>query len=171
MTALPKTLCSVFAVLALVAGGVFGPSPALSQDKRARAMFARVFHSCVGDRGGLDFCIQAAEEGHSLAQYFLGERYEKGWGLQQSYLRAALWYRRAAKQGHSQSQLALGVMYAAGRGARQNYVQAYTWLDIARNGGEREAPAQLEAVARLMTAEQIAEAVQDAKEWRPKAEK
>lgn len=168
---IPKALRCVFVVALLAAGGVNWSAPALSQDKSAKAMFARVFHSCVGERGGIDFCIQAAEEGHSLAQYFLGERYEKGWGLQQSYLRAALWYRRAAKQGHSQSQLALGVMYAIGRGARQNYVRALTWLTIARAGGERDAPAHLDAVARLMTTDQIAEAERRAGQWKPKIEK
>ena len=118
--AIAKAFLALLVVCVLAAAGVYPTAPAVSQVKRAKAMFERVFHSCVGERGGLDFCIQAAQQGHRIAKYFLGERYEKGWGLRQNYLMAAKWYRRAAKQGHTQSQYALGLMYAVGHGARQD---------------------------------------------------
>ncbi len=45
------------------------------------------------------------------AQFFLGERYANGKGVEQDYLQAEEWYHRAAVQGHTMAQLALAFLY------------------------------------------------------------
>ena len=47
---------------------------------------------------------QAAEEGHPLAQCFLGMRYKKGQGVERDLEKAIYWYTKAAEQGDSSAQ-------------------------------------------------------------------
>lgn len=57
-----------------------------------------------------------AEQGHPVAQYFLGEHFSWGKGVDLDQMpaneaEAITWYRRAAEQGHVWSQLRLGELY------------------------------------------------------------
>jgi uncharacterized protein len=42
-----------------------------------------------------------AENGDAIAQYYLGDLYDKGRGVPQDYAEATKWYRRSAEQGFS----------------------------------------------------------------------
>ncbi|MDA8000132.1 MAG: sel1 repeat family protein, partial [Alphaproteobacteria bacterium] len=68
-----------------------------------------------------------AEQGHALAQFFLGMMYREGVRVAQSYEDAAGWYRRAAEQGYAPAQFALGRSYHFGHGVSQNYETAAEW--------------------------------------------
>ena len=46
---------------------------------------------------------EAAEKGHSRAQFNSGVCYANGNGVLKSYTNAAKWYRKAAEQGHSEA--------------------------------------------------------------------
>ena len=63
----------------------------------------------------------------------------------------------------------LGVMYAEGRRVVQDYVQAHMWRNVAASrltGEERKISADgRDALARLMTPAQLAEAQRLAREW------
>ncbi len=50
---------------------------------------------------------EAARKGYDEAQYFLGQRFEKGEGIRQSNNAAKRWYRRAAEQGHVKAKFSL----------------------------------------------------------------
>ena len=67
-----------------------------------------------------------------------------------------------------------GLMYRHGRGVAQNYVAAHMWLNLTvaqLSGRIREIfVKEREAVAALMTPEQIAEAQRLAREWKPTVE-
>ena len=102
------------------------------------------------------------------AQYNLGVIYANGQGVQRDDAAAVKWYRKAADQGLAEAQNNLGVIYAKGDGIPQDYVQAYMWLSLAAAGGEKDAIANRNIVAKLMTPAQIAEAQKLAKEWKPK---
>lgn len=45
-----------------------------------------------------------AEQGDSQAQYELGNIYRRGQSVEQSYVEAAKWYRKAAEQGYAKAQ-------------------------------------------------------------------
>ena len=84
-------------------------------------------------------------------------------------------HRRAA-QGDTRAQTVLGKAYQDGLGVPQDYVQAHLWYNLAAansatSGPEKElrdtAYKAREAVAQLMTREQIAEAQRMAREWQP----
>ena len=80
--------------------------------------------------------------------------------------------RMAAEQGIASAQYNLGVMYANGQGVPQDYVQAHKWVNLAasRTTGEVAEKSRLlrDQLAEKMTASQVAEAQQLAREWQPK---
>jgi TPR repeat protein len=41
---------------------------------------------------------KAAKQGHDMAQYYLGQFYEMGFGVAKSKVKATRWYRKSAKQ-------------------------------------------------------------------------
>lgn len=85
-----------------------------------------------------------AEQGHPLAQYFLGDLYENGRGVAQDYAQAAFWYKKSAVQNFSHAQAALGKLYYYGRGVEQNYAKAHAWWSEAAKRGSSEAKTYLE---------------------------
>ena len=107
---------------------------------------------------------QAAERGHVDAEAALGQCFEDGNGVEQNYVLAAHWYRRAAEHvpnlgGAGQGRNNLGNLYRAGHGVPKDYIQAYMWFSLA--GTERS----LAAVQVEMNAAQILQAQQMAGEW------
>ena len=68
--------------------------------------------------------LAAAEEGDKVAQTYVGEIYEKGFGITPDYKIAAAWYQRAATQGDSRAKLNLGYLYERGLGVPQDLAQA-----------------------------------------------
>lgn len=116
---------------------------------------------------------ERAEKGDAEAQFNLGKNYEAGrGGLKRDYAEAANWYRRSADQGDPYAQASLGILYRFGKGVPQDNTQAYMWFSLAASqttGGEQETIAEMrESAAAHMTSEQIKEAQQLAREWKPK---
>lgn len=87
----------------------------------------------------------------------------------QDYAAAMAEFRRLAEQGHPDAQYMLGRMYASGEGVVQDYVQAHRWFNLAAANGVAEARAARAQVEDRMTAAQIAEAQQLAREFQPQA--
>ena len=116
----------------------------------------------------------SADQGYASAQFNLGVTHANGQGVLQDYTEAVRWFRLAADQGIASAQLNLGVMYSNGQGVPQDYVEAHMWfnLAVAQSSGEnrdRYVKAR-DAVAELMTSEQIAEAQRLTREWKPTQE-
>ena len=124
-------------------------------------------------RGDFETAIKefepAAEAGDATAQFTLGYMHQFGQGVAQDLDKAARWYRRAAEQGHPAAQYNLGVFHQDGQGAPRDDVAAYMWLDLAARAGQMFAGAARNALARRMSAENIAEAQRRVREWRPRA--
>ena len=64
----------------------------------------------------------------------------------------------AAQTGLPGAQTRLASLYATGETVAQDYVQAYKWANLASGDGDENAAKLRDTVAKLMTAEQIAEA-------------
>jgi TPR repeat protein len=114
----------------------------------------------------------AAEQGNALAQFNLGIMYRRGQGVPQDYAEAVKWNRLAAEQGDAEAQYNLGVSYHRGEGVPQDYVQAHMWFNLAASrapASERDEAIKMRNVAASnMTPQQIAEAQNLAREWKPK---
>jgi uncharacterized protein len=85
---------------------------------------------------------------------------------------AVKWYRLAADQGDTSGQDNLGSMYENGEGLPKDFAVAYLWPNLA---AARETTiyrdtyaAHRDAVAKLLTPDQIVEAQRLAREWNPK---
>jgi Sel1 repeat-containing protein len=106
------------------------------------------------------------------ALYNLGLLYANGDGVEQSWPEAVRWYRLAAERGQVDAENSLGVRYKKGEGVDQDYVQAYKWFLISLSNATKPAEqamaiANRDALAKLMTPEQIADAQNKAKAWKP----
>ena len=113
----------------------------------------------------------AAEQGDAFAQYNLGAIYDHGKVVPRDFKEAVKWYRVAAEQGNVFAQEKLAWKYILGEGVPQDDVLAHMWLDIAISNDHtpgwkmaiKQRIQQRDAVARRMTAKQIAEARELAK--------
>lgn len=68
--------------------------------------------------------LPTAKDGNPEAQTYVGEIYEKGFGIKPDYKMAALWYQKAALQGFSRAKLNLGYLYEKGLGVEQDVSRA-----------------------------------------------
>jgi hypothetical protein len=109
----------------------------------------------------------AAEQGNAKAQNDLGVMYHKELGALKNYKKAVKWYRLAAEQRNVEAQYNLGVMYVNGQGASQDYVLAYMWWNIAGSNGHKGAPKNRNIVEKQMTPQQIEQAQEMARNWKP----
>lgn len=99
----------------------------------------------------------AAEQGSARAEYSLGVLYQRGSGVPKNLQEAIKWYRMAAAQGDPKAQYNLGFMYANGEGVTQNLPRGHMWWSLAAKS-EAAAWASLDALSKIMTKKQIAEA-------------
>ena len=74
---------------------------------------------------------------------------------------------KAAEQDNVDAQGFLGYCYWIGQGVPEDFVEAYRWLNLASAQGNERAKVSLPRVKQQMTAEQIAEAQQLAREFKP----
>ncbi|MFM8233578.1 MAG: tetratricopeptide repeat protein [Holophagaceae bacterium] len=114
----------------------------------------------------LEKLIQQASQGNVDAQYNLGAMYANGQGVPQDDVQAVKWTRLAADQEHIKAQFNLGVAYTNGRGVPQDDVQAHMWFNLAAAQGQGETYRDL--VEQMMTPQQIAQAQELARNWKPK---
>jgi TPR repeat protein len=59
-------------------------------------------------------------------------------------------------------------MYQKGRGVPEDLVQAYLWFELAGLDGQSDGDTERDRLAPAMTPDQIAQAQQLAKAWKPK---
>ncbi|MGI9463633.1 MAG: tetratricopeptide repeat protein [Aestuariivirgaceae bacterium] len=113
----------------------------------------------------LKWFLRAAAQGDARSQAQLGVMYENGKGVPQDYGTAATWFGKAADQGYGLAQNSLGLMYAIGQGVKRDYTQAHKWLNLAAAQEITDARENRDAVAKLMTSDQITEAQRMARDW------
>ena len=80
--------------------------------------------------------LQNALNGDVEACYNLGQDYESGFEMPQSYENAARWYLIAANQGHAEAQCNMGWMYYSGNGVRKDMEEAIKWYRKAAENGD-----------------------------------
>jgi Sel1 repeat len=78
---------------------------------------------------------QRADNGDAVAQRELGEKYDFGHEVQQSYTEAARWYQLAAEQRDAIAQNNLGSLYQYGLGVATNYSKAFELYQKSANQG------------------------------------
>lgn len=100
----------------------------------------------------------AATQGDADALDGLAVLYRDGNGVPRDYAEALRLLRRAAAKGLDLAKFHLGQMYAAGTGVPQDDLHAYMWLSLGAATDIGQIADARDAVARNMTARQLAEA-------------
>jgi TPR repeat protein len=114
---------------------------------------------------------RAATLGHPDAQYFYAERLMSGTGTLPDQKRAWELFKRAADNGQPAALYRMGkVIFAANRSIEDN-IAAYAWLTLAERRGtgdvKRDAANDRAILARDMTPDDIAAAMQRVRSWKP----
>ena len=112
----------------------------------------------------------SAENRNPRAQLYVGWAYQSGdFPVKKNIIEAIKWFQLAADQDEPYAQEALGKVYYDGDGVPKDYVLAYKWLNLAaRRDSSGYVGMCRDALAKVMTPEQIAEAQKLAREWAPK---
>ena len=84
-----------------------------------------------------------AEQGHTEAQFYLGQLHDHGLGVPEDDAEAVRWYRLAAEKGFALAQFSLGNKYFNGEGVPEDDAQAVRWLRLAAEKGEANAQTNL----------------------------
>ncbi len=108
---------------------------------------------------------EAAEEGHMLAQYYLGVMYATGRTLPRDDVNAYKWFMKAALQGHPISQGNIGTMKLNARGTEYDLPGSYFWFILAEDGGFEKARKFMWRVTNYMNREDINTMQAKAEEW------
>ena len=116
--------------------------------------------SAIADFGST---LYSANQGNASAQNNLGNHYNKGEGVPQSYAEAVKWYRLAADQGNAFAQYNLGLKYYKGEGVPQSYSEAVKWYRLAAEQGN--APAQNNLGLMYHNGEGVPQSYTDAVKW------
>ena len=106
---------------------------------------------------------QAANMGHTEAQYMTGLMLYRGEGIALADTKeAARYYQMAADKGFAKAQYNLAVLYYDGAGVARDDTQAYKWLYLSSLQGEPRALKMLPVAQRNLKEEQKASAVAQA---------
>ena len=68
--------------------------------------------------------IKTAEQGHVVAQCYLGQAFSDGEGVRKNYKKAVQWYLLAASAGDDNAQVSMGFHYFYGLGVPKNVNEA-----------------------------------------------
>ena len=112
---------------------------------------------------------KAAAAGNALAMHNLAVLNVQGLlGSEPDMETAIGWFEKAANLGVKDSQVNLGILYTRGMGVKADLEQAYKWFAIAAKGGDNDAAAKRDTVAKNMRPEQLEKARGEAEIWKPK---
>ena len=108
---------------------------------------------------------EAAENGHMMAQYYLGVMYATGRTMPRDDVTAYKWFMKAALQGHPVSQGNIGTMKLNARGTEYDLPGSYFWFILAEDGGFEKARKFMWRVTNYMKREEINTMRARADEW------
>lgn len=115
---------------------------------------------------------KASSKGDIWAQVTLGRLYMAGTGVFQDYSAAVKLFEQAAASREFnrtvwEAQYLLGILNERGLGIRKDLVKAHAWYNIAVTNQYDEATAARKALTSKLTSDQLAEAQELAKNWKP----
>jgi hypothetical protein len=97
----------------------------------------------------------SAENGNTEAMIFLGRLSRTGVGILQNFGQSAKWIQTAATRGNPEGMLELGRLYRDGVGVEKDLVRAYVWFNRASAARNLDAVREREAIARVLTPEEL----------------
>ena len=95
--------------------------------------------------------------------------YRTGDGVEKDDALALKWCQLAAENGNAVEQRNLGLLNVRGDGVPQNLLLAHYWWSLAASQGNSDAAQWIGTLEKRMTPEEIADAKQAARGWKPDA--
>jgi TPR repeat protein len=136
-----------------------------TQEAAARKLAAATAFDSGDHATALPICREMAEAGDAPAQRMLALILQSGRGLKESIEAVGL-FTKAAEQGDAEAQNSLAVAYANGSGVGANFGEAYKWFTLASEGGVDSAILSRDLLSAKMSPAEIAQAQQQAADWR-----
>ena len=100
---------------------------------------AGILWSKASDQSDMNNIIKLYEEAinnnNYKAMYFLGDKYYRGYKIEQDYDLAMFYFRMAARFNYNKAQFSIGYMYANAYGVTCNYESARYWYGLAASNG------------------------------------
>lgn len=110
-----------------------------------------------------------AEKGDTDGEFFYGNSYFFGFGVEKNKAKAIVWFHKAAGKGHPMAQRALGRCYSKGDGVVKDEIEAYAYFNLA--GVTRdEIREYLDILEKTMTREEVAAAQRRTRELQKEIE-
>jgi TPR repeat protein len=110
----------------------------------------------------------AATMGDVRAESYIAHCFQVGKPVKKDYAEAIKWYTLAADKGCDIAQNNLGSMYNHGEGVSKDLIVAYKWFNLSAGQGNELGLQNRDAIERIMTPDQIAEAQHLCRVWTPK---
>ncbi|MBT5033362.1 MAG: sel1 repeat family protein [Rhodospirillales bacterium] len=140
----PTAALARFVVVAALLGSFIGSDTALAAEPSAAAKAAfeqgEKFAKEKSLKKAAASYTKAAKQGHSEAQYKLGQYYRSGrGGLKKDATKALGWFEKSAAQGFVRAMLQCGGHYYRGAGAAKDYKKSLGYYKKAAKKGEKYA--------------------------------
>jgi len=113
--------------------------------------------------------VPLAEDGNTVALYYIALMYETAEGLPQNYPQAMFLYRKAADAGHVLAQCNLGYMYETEAGPERSYKDAAFWYQKAAAQGNAAAQFNLGLMNFVGRGSEVPRNFREAAAWYQKA--
>ena len=110
----------------------------------------------------------AAAQGNASAMHNLAVLFAMGTDGAADNESAARWFTEAADLGVKDSQFNLGILAAKGVGMKQNLEDSYKWFALVAKGGDQDAAAKRDEIAKALQPDQLERARAAADLWKPK---
>ena len=108
-----------------------------------------------------------SEKKPAYMQYRIGKMYQQGYGTEQDYTEAALWFQKSVDLGNQYAAYSLASLYYYGNGVEQDYYRAFELYRFAAEKGN--AYAQYQLAQMLNEGIGTAKDISSAREWYKKA--
>ena len=79
--------------------------------------------------------LQCLQAGDADVAFTMGNRYDRGEGVDQDFKEAMKWYRLSADHGNPKAQVNIGFLYKEGKGVPQDHAEAFRWYRLAADQG------------------------------------
>lgn len=112
---------------------------------------------------------RGAGAGSAVGSFNLAVMLSGGSSLPPDLAQARSLYTQAAERGYAKAQYNLALLLAESTDGPADVEQAYKWLTLARDAGIGQAEGDLATLARRLNPEQLSQAAELARQWRPAA--
>jgi TPR repeat protein len=109
----------------------------LRKNPRAQFNLAQCFDEIKNEDEAFTWYLASAENGNSLALFYVGKHYEKGISVPKNSVKAAKWYKKSMEKGEPRAFTAMGYFYETGQGGfGMDLKMAVALYTEAANAGE-----------------------------------